>query len=227
MRRHPAVDELPAVVRDEEQDVQRAERERGHGEQVGRPDLRRVVAQEGAPGLARRPGGPAPAVAADGAGADGDPQLAQLAADALGAPQRVVLARCARSGPAPPRARAGGPSAAGSATTRRAASPAGASGAPSPAAPARGAGASRRSRRRSQPRTAGRAGGAAGAGGRAARRRVAAGGAGSPPPARGWLRQAARSTANRRHQPLEHPPRMPHARRHSLRTDFWHPTTRP
>ena len=29
------------------------------------------------------------------------------------------------------------------------------------------------------------------------------------------------------HQPLEHPPRMPHARRHSLRTDFWHCEDRP
>src|SRR5262249_28420450 len=54
------------------------------------PDLRRVVPEERAPGLARRPSRPPPAMASDGAGADGDPQLAELAADALGAPQGVV-----------------------------------------------------------------------------------------------------------------------------------------
>ena len=89
-------------------------------------------------------GAGAPPVAADRPVADGDAQLAQLAADALGAPEPVLLARGGGSGRAPPAAPGAAPSAARSATTRRAASPAGASGAPSPAAPARGAGASRR-----------------------------------------------------------------------------------
>jgi hypothetical protein len=43
-----------AVVSDEEEDVEGLESERLHREEIGRPDVRRVIAQEGAPTLRRR-----------------------------------------------------------------------------------------------------------------------------------------------------------------------------
>ena len=121
MRRHANVHQLPPVMGMKNSTIQRAKRERLHREQVGRPDLGRVVPQEGAPGLARWPRCGAPPVAADRPIADGDAQLEQLAPDALGAPEPVLLREAAI------RARTscgtrGRPSAAGSATTREAAS---------------------------------------------------------------------------------------------------------
>ncbi len=74
-----------------EADIQGAEGDGGHGEEVGRPDLVGVVPHERAPGLARRPRCGTPAVPADGAVADGDAERAQLAPDALGAPEPVLL----------------------------------------------------------------------------------------------------------------------------------------
>jgi D-aminopeptidase len=106
---HPDVDEFPAVVGDEEQDGERAEGDGGDGEEISRPDVVRVVAQERAPGLARWPRRGAPPVAPDRPIADGDPQLAQLAADPLGAPEPVLLREPADQGahlrrhPRPPR----------------------------------------------------------------------------------------------------------------------------
>ena len=102
MRGDGDVDELAPRVRDEEQHVQRPERQGLDGEQVGGPDAGGVVPQEGAPGLARRPRRAAPAVAADGAVAHGEPQLEELAADPLGAPERVVPGHARRSARAPP-----------------------------------------------------------------------------------------------------------------------------
>src|SRR5207245_11253698 len=66
------------------------ERQRLHGQVVGSPDGRPVVAQEGRPGLAGRTRRSAPAVPLDGGLADGDARLEQLAADPLGAPPWVL-----------------------------------------------------------------------------------------------------------------------------------------
>src|SRR6266700_150081 len=55
-----------------------------------------MVAQKGAPGLARRTSRPAPAIASNRAVAHHNPQLEQLASDPFGAPQPVV-ARHARN----------------------------------------------------------------------------------------------------------------------------------
>src|SRR5215472_9038565 len=46
MRRHPNVDDLPAGMFDHEQHVQHSERDRSDTEELARPDLRPVVAQE-------------------------------------------------------------------------------------------------------------------------------------------------------------------------------------
>jgi hypothetical protein len=43
MRRHRHVDQFPAAMRDEVEHVQRAERERLHSQEIGRPDRVRVV----------------------------------------------------------------------------------------------------------------------------------------------------------------------------------------
>src|SRR5207302_830961 len=70
--------------------MQGLERQRGHGEQVGRPEMVSVVGEEGAPALARRAPRSSPAVAPDRAIADHDAQLEQLASDPLGTPERVL-----------------------------------------------------------------------------------------------------------------------------------------
>jgi hypothetical protein len=84
------VDELAPRVLDEDEHVQRPERERLHGQQVHRPDAPAVVAEERPPALARRAGWAAVPVLLDGALADDDAQLQQLAADALGAPGGIL-----------------------------------------------------------------------------------------------------------------------------------------
>jgi hypothetical protein len=78
--RHIEVEQAAAMVADQEEDVEGLEGECLDHEQVRGPDGTRVVREEGTPALAGRSGWPAPPVAADGAGADGD---AELAADAL------------------------------------------------------------------------------------------------------------------------------------------------
>src|SRR3712207_6792370 len=60
------------------------------GEEIGRPNPRAVVGQERPPGLAGRAGWLTAAIAADRAIARDDPELQEFAADALGAPERVV-----------------------------------------------------------------------------------------------------------------------------------------
>jgi hypothetical protein len=110
---HRDVDQLPPAVRGEDQDVERAERQRVDGEHIGRPDAGSMVGQEGPPGLTRRTIRAVRAVAPDRAVADHDAELEQLAADPLGAPQDVVarhrpdqvLCRGAQARPSTGRAR--------------------------------------------------------------------------------------------------------------------------
>ena len=179
------VHQLAPAVGDEHEHVERLERQRLDRAQVRRPDRAGVVGEERAPGLARRAGGAAPPVALDRALADGDPQLEQLAPDALAAPARVVprhrgdqladLGAQAR----PPEPRAGPP-----APEEPPALPVPADDGLRPHEDA-GAGASRARARGPAPRRAGRACGAAAAsgwGGSGPRAAAAAGG--SPPPAR-------------------------------------------
>jgi hypothetical protein len=87
---HVQVDELAPGVADEDEHVQRPERQGLDGQQVHAPDVRPVVAEEGPPTLARRAGWSPAAVALDGGLADGDPEFQELTADPLGAPPRVV-----------------------------------------------------------------------------------------------------------------------------------------
>jgi hypothetical protein len=83
---HPARSQL-----DHEEREHWAKEEVGELEEIARPGLAAVVAQEGRPPLAGGARWPHTAhVSLDGALADADPQLAQLAADALGAPQPVL-----------------------------------------------------------------------------------------------------------------------------------------
>src|SRR5262245_48733472 len=75
---------------DEDEHVQGPERERLDREQVGRPEPRSVVSQEGPPALGGRTPRIALAVALDGAPAHDDAERQELAADALGAPAWVL-----------------------------------------------------------------------------------------------------------------------------------------
>jgi hypothetical protein len=77
-------------VADQEEDVEGLEGQDLNHKQISYPDGPGMVGEEGAPALAGRRSSPAAAVAADGAGADGDAKLEQLAADAFGAPMRVL-----------------------------------------------------------------------------------------------------------------------------------------
>src|SRR5713101_1840470 len=91
VRGYLEVEQLTAAVADEEQDIKGAQAERLNHEQVGRPDGMGLIGQEGALALAGRARASPPAVAPNGAGADRDSQLEELAADAFGAPERVLL----------------------------------------------------------------------------------------------------------------------------------------
>jgi hypothetical protein len=82
--------QLPPAMNDEDQHVQRLEGECRYREQVARPEVVSMVAQEGAPGLARCVRWSSPAVAPDGTIADDDAQLEQLASHALEAPPSVL-----------------------------------------------------------------------------------------------------------------------------------------
>ncbi len=65
----------------------------GHGldrEEVSGPDVRCMIAEEGAPGLGRRPPQGGAAVAADRFGTDLEAELGELAADAHASPARVL-----------------------------------------------------------------------------------------------------------------------------------------
>jgi hypothetical protein len=73
------MDQLPASVVNEEEDVQGLETDRMNHDEVGRPDALELVGQECAPTLSiRLPVRSTPAVAPDGAVADDDAKLEQL-----------------------------------------------------------------------------------------------------------------------------------------------------
>jgi hypothetical protein len=95
VRRHVDMQQLAPAMGNRHEHVHRHEREGGDREQVGGPEVMRMVAQEHPPGLACRARRWAPAVTSDRAAADVDAELDQLAPDALGAPESVL----ARHGP--------------------------------------------------------------------------------------------------------------------------------
>ena len=80
---HIEVDEFAPVVRDEEEHVERLERQGVDGQQVSCPDPRAMVGQERTPGLSWGQDRPAPAVAPDGAIADDKPELEEFSSDTL------------------------------------------------------------------------------------------------------------------------------------------------
>src|SRR5437588_1007420 len=87
---HVDMHQLTPTMGDEDQHVQRLEGQGGLGEQVGRPQVVSMVAQEGAPGLARCARWSTPAVAPNRAIADDDAQLEQPASDPFGTPESVL-----------------------------------------------------------------------------------------------------------------------------------------
>ena len=87
---HREVDQLATSVADEEEDVEGLEGQGLDDKEVGRPDRLGVVGREGASALAGWAGMTASTIAADRAGADDDAEPEELAADALGAPERVL-----------------------------------------------------------------------------------------------------------------------------------------
>jgi hypothetical protein len=84
------VDQLATTMADEEEDVEGLEVQGLDDEQVGDPGRLSMVGQEGAPALVGWAGMTAPTITADRAGADDDAELEELAADALGAPERIL-----------------------------------------------------------------------------------------------------------------------------------------
>jgi len=85
------VQELSAVMGDEEEHIQGAKEQRVDGEQVGCPNAGPVIVEEGQPRLARSSRRTTPSIATNGPGADGNAELEQLTAYALGAPQTVLV----------------------------------------------------------------------------------------------------------------------------------------
>ena len=79
-----------AVVTDHEEDVERPQGTRLHGEKVGRPDFGGMQAQKGPPGGRRRR--PDSAIAIDRCGTHGVPQHSELGCDAAHAPRGIL--RC-------------------------------------------------------------------------------------------------------------------------------------
>ena len=90
MRCYLEVDQLAPAVADEEEDVEGLEGQGLDDEEVGGPDPISVVGEEGPPALAGRTGVTASTMAADRPGADDDAELEELAANALGALERVL-----------------------------------------------------------------------------------------------------------------------------------------
>ena len=95
MPRHVDVHDAPPVVGDEDHDVERAHGDRLHREQVDRPDLWRVVAQERPPRLRRWSPSRLIAVAAHGASAHREAQGTEFPDDVNGSPA-WILARQAK-----------------------------------------------------------------------------------------------------------------------------------
>jgi hypothetical protein len=89
--RHPDVDHAARAERDDDERGQRAEEEVRHRQEVAGPDLGGVVAQEGRPRLPARPRGARTGqVGLDRALGHADAEIAQLAANPLGPPARVL-----------------------------------------------------------------------------------------------------------------------------------------
>ena len=89
--RHADMDDTPRTEGDDEQREQRPETHVGDREAVAGPDVRGVIAQERRPGLPARARGTRSAqVGLDRPLGDTELRLPQLAADPLGAPQRIV-----------------------------------------------------------------------------------------------------------------------------------------
>jgi hypothetical protein len=99
-----AVDKLATPMTDEEDDEERLEGQGLDDDEVGGPDRLSLVGKEGAPALPGRSRIATPAVAADRARTDDDPELEEFAADTLGAQSGFSLAMVAlrpSTGPAP------------------------------------------------------------------------------------------------------------------------------
>jgi hypothetical protein len=90
MGSHLEMDQMATSVADEEEDEEGLEGQGLDDKEVGRSDRLSVVGQEGAPALAWWVAMTASTIAADRAGAYDDTELEELAADALGAPERVL-----------------------------------------------------------------------------------------------------------------------------------------
>src|SRR6266571_8581184 len=84
-----ALNQLPALVADEEEHIKGLEADRLHHEQVRRPDALDLIPQKRFPGLTSLRLGTPPSIAANRSIADHDRQLEEFSADALGAPQRI------------------------------------------------------------------------------------------------------------------------------------------
>ena len=84
------MDQLTTVVPDEEEDVEDPVVNGVDHQQIGRPDSFELVGEERPPRLAAAGHRLPPAIAPDRSFADHDPELEELAADALGAPESVV-----------------------------------------------------------------------------------------------------------------------------------------
>src|SRR5450759_1955876 len=87
---HLEVDQLPAIVRDEEQHVDDPITYGLDHEQIGSPDPSELIRQKRPPGLSADRCWLPPAIATDRSFADVDAQLEQFAANSLTAPERVV-----------------------------------------------------------------------------------------------------------------------------------------
>ncbi len=79
------------VMADDEEDVEDPKAHRLNHEQVGRPDAAQLVSQEGSPALVVARSQPPPPVPPDGAAAHHNAELQQLAPDAFGSPEGILL----------------------------------------------------------------------------------------------------------------------------------------
>jgi hypothetical protein len=87
------MDQLTAVVTDEEEDVQVQDHvvNGADHQEIGCPDTPELIREEGPLSLAPAARRLAPPISADRTVTDDDPQLEQFAANALGTPEPVLL----------------------------------------------------------------------------------------------------------------------------------------
>ena len=91
MPSHIEVDDSATPVLDEEEHVQRLERQGVDGEEVTSPDLRSVISKERSPSLRWRPSTSLMSIATNGLGANVEAQGKELATNSFRAPMRVLL----------------------------------------------------------------------------------------------------------------------------------------